>query len=58
MLKKDSQVWKLAKRIARRKHCLWFPVALSTKPDTVIVQSLIRGTQWEKSLQSLQLLVD
>lgn len=57
MLKKDSEAWKLAKKISRRKHCFWEPIALSaTKPETVIVQSVIRGNTWEKSIEELRLI--
>ena len=58
MKKSDSKAWKLAKRISRRKGCMWVPVELSECGTVVTVQSLIRGTQWKQTLTSLELLAD
>lgn len=54
MLKSQSEAWKLATRIARRKHTNWTPVALSADGNTVTVQSLIRGNQWTHTLSELR----
>lgn len=55
MLKKESEAWKLAKRMARRKSCHWVPVELSPCGTVVMVQSIIRGNYWRKTLQDLRL---
>lgn len=58
MKKSDSEAWKLAKRIARRNGCMWFPVELSDCGTIVTVESIIRGSRWKKNLESLKLLTE
>ena len=54
-LKKNSEIWKLAKKLSKRKHCLWKPIELL--PDnTVKVYSIIRGNDWNYDLATLKLL--
>lgn len=53
MRKKDSVAWKMAKKIAARKHTLWEPVELLPN-DCVLVRSLVRGNSWVLSLSDLQ----
>ena len=55
MLKKNSEVWKLAKKLSNRKYCLWKPLEL-VSDNTVKVYSIIRGNDWEYDLTTLRLL--
>lgn len=54
-LKKNSEVWKLAKKLSNRKGCLWRPIELL--PDnTIKVYSIIRGNEWIYDLVTLKML--
>jgi hypothetical protein len=55
MLKKNSETWKLAKKLSNRKYCLWKPIELLSD-DTVKVYSIIRGNEWKYDLATLKLL--
>lgn len=56
-MKKDSIVWQLAKRYARRKYVNSIPVCLSDDGKTVTMQSLIRGNTWNYTQSDLKLLL-
>jgi hypothetical protein len=53
--KADSAVWKIARRLSRRKGCNWLPLEL-LPDDTVKVYSIIRGNKWLLDLKTLKLL--
>lgn len=54
MIKKSTSLaWQTAKKIARRKHVMWVPVRLSEDGNTVTVQGLIRGNEWDYTLPDL-----
>ena len=54
-MKKNSEAWQLAKRLAMRKGCNRKPLELL--PDnTVKVYSIIRGNEWVYDLKTLKLL--
>lgn len=55
MLKKNSEIWKLAKKLSNRKYCLWKPLEL-VSDNTVKVYSIIRGNKWLLDLKTLKLL--
>ena len=55
MLKKNSEIWKLSKKVSKRKYCLWKPIGL-VSDNTVKVYSIIRGNEWEYDLATLKLL--
>ena len=55
MPKKDSEAWKLAQRICRRKGTNRRAIALSDDGAIVTFQSLIRGNTWSRSLDELRL---
>lgn len=54
--KKDSEAWRIAKKIARRKHSHKIPIALSDDGQRVQFMSLIRGNTWWYTLRELHLL--
>ena len=54
-LKKNSEIWNLAKKLSKRKHCLWKPIDL-VSDNTVKVYSVIRGNEWNYDLATLKLL--
>jgi hypothetical protein len=59
MLKKDSEAWRLAKAIARRKGVMWRPVSVhgdGGPGDFVYVESLITGNGWTKTISQLRAL--
>lgn len=56
MNKKDSEAWKLAQRICRRKGISRRAIALSDDGQTVTFQSLIRGNTWTRTLAELRLI--
>lgn len=55
VLKKDSESWRLAQRICRRKGASRRAIALSDDGATVTIQSLIRGNTWTRTLDELRL---
>lgn len=55
MLKKNSEIWKLSKKLSKRKYCLWKPIEL-VSDNTVKVYSVVRGNEWEYDLATLKLL--
>ena len=54
MLKKDSEAWKLAARIAKRKGSNRVPIKLSADGQSVEFMSLIRGNKWTRTLSELR----
>ena len=54
-MKKNLEVWQLAKKLSRRKGCNWKPLEL-LPDDTVKVYSIIRGNDWVYDLKTLKLL--
>lgn len=52
-LKKNSEIWKLAKKLSNRKYCLWKPLEL-VSDNTVKVYSIIRGNTWIVTLDELK----
>ena len=57
MLKKNSELWKLAKKYARRKYVNSKPVNLSQCGNYVTMQSLIRGNTWQYSINDFNQLL-
>lgn len=56
MNKRDSEAWRLALRICRRKGVNRRPVSLSPCGQVVTFQSTIRGNEWVCTLAHLRLL--
>ena len=56
MLKKNSEAWRIARAVCRRKGVARVPVALSDDGQTVEFMSLIRGNKWKTSLSELRLI--
>lgn len=53
LIKKHSPAWKLARTIARRKHCPWYPFEL-LEDGSVIVYYYLSGLEDRKTLQDLE----
>ena len=53
MLKKNSEAWQLAKKLARRKHCHSVPIELLSNGN-VVMQGNIRGNTWIITLDELK----
>lgn len=56
MLKKDSETWKLAKKLSRRKHANKKPIELSECGTKVKFMYLLRGNTCWLSFLDLQAL--
>lgn len=56
MKKKDSEAWRIAKKITRSKRSCSMPIALSEDGQSVQFMSLIRGNTWWYTLRELRLL--
>lgn len=52
-MKKNSEAWQLAKKLARRKHCHSVPIELLANGN-VVIQSTIRGNTWIVTLDELE----
>lgn len=57
-LKKNSEAWKLALRISRRKGANRTPIKLSPDGKIVTFRSLIRGNEWKRTLEELKLIAN
>lgn len=56
MKKKDSEAWRIAKKITRSKYSCAIPIALSHDGQSVQFMSLIRGNTYWRTLRELRLL--
>lgn len=52
-LKKNSEAWKLAKKLTSRKYCNHIPIKLLPNGD-IVMQSTIRGNTWIITLDELK----
>lgn len=55
MKKQNSEAWRIALKICRRKGVSRIPVFLSEDGQTVTFQSTVRGNTWQCDLAHLRL---